>query len=75
MYSGVAVFVGVVTAVTSAITGAVVSVVELIDDSSFAEQEIMIVSPMQEISVMYKIFFIFSPIEVDPKSRTIFLMS
>ena len=67
--------VGVVTAVTSAITGAVVSVVELIDDSSFAEQEIMIVSPMQEISVMYKIFFIFSPIEVDPKSRTIFLMS
>ena len=48
---------------------------ELLDDSSFAEQEIIIVSPMQEISVMYKIFFIFSPIEVDPKSRTIFLMS
>ena len=77
--------VGVVTAVTSAITGAVVSVVvvelsevvllELLDVSSFAEQEIIIVSPMQEISVMYKIFFIFSPIEVDPKSRTIFLMS
>ena len=85
--------VGVVTAVTSAITGAVVSVVvvelsevvvvelsevvllELLDVFSFAEQEIIIVSPMQEISVMYKIFFIFSPIEVDPKSRTIFLMS
>jgi len=34
---------------------------ELLDDSSFSEQEIMIVRPMQETSVMYKIFFIFLP--------------
>ena len=51
--------VGVVTAVTSAITGAVVSVLELLVDSSFSPQE-MIVRLKMDMRIICKILFIFS---------------
>ena len=35
---------------------------ELLDDSSFLEQEMMVVAEKHEISKFYKIFFIFSSI-------------
>jgi hypothetical protein len=36
---------------------------ELLDESSFLEQEMMVVAEKHEISKFYKIFFIFSSIQ------------
>jgi len=36
---------------------------ELLDESSFLEQEMMVVAEKHEISKSYKIFFIFSSIQ------------
>ena len=64
VYAGVVSVAGVVTAVTSAITGAVVSVV--VDALSSLLLQEMTVRLKRDMKIMYKIFFIFSPLDIAP---------